>query len=148
MNSKAIMTAYSAFKSWPKLGIESRTRCIRHINTTLYGVMVLMKAFDRVAQEHLLYARATPAESSRPESSPSYYNKISRGIITVTRRPLELSSNRGSRVELNRTIRYKPTAISTSSNNPLGQPYNIQFNVAISAQQLVAKQNKMHPPFM
>ena len=43
----------------------------------------------------------------------------------------------------NRTIRHKPTAISTSSNNPLGQPYNVQFNVAISAQQLIAKQNKV-----
>ena len=82
--------------------------------------MVLMKAFDRAAQEHLLYARATTAESSRLELSPSYYNKISRGIITVIRRPLELLSNRGSRVELNRTIRYKLTAISTLLNNPLG----------------------------
>ena len=53
-----------------------------------------------LAATRLLYARTTPAESS-----PSYYNKISRGIITVTRRPLESSSNRGSRVELNRTIR-------------------------------------------
>jgi len=51
-------------------------------------------------------------------------------------------SNRGSRVELNRTIRHKPTAISASLNNLLDQHYNVQFNVAISAQKLVAKHNK------
>ena len=42
---------------------------------------------------------------------------------------------------MNRTIRHKPTAISTSSDNLLGQHYNVQCNVAISAQQLVAKHN-------
>ena len=31
----------------------------------------------------------------------------------------------------------------TRYTNYMGQPYNVQFNVAISAQQLVAKQNKM-----
>ena len=59
-------------------------------------------------------------ELSQLELSPSYYNKILRGIIIVIRRPLELLSNYSSRVELNYTIRPKLIAILTLLNNPLG----------------------------
>ena len=92
--------------------------------------------------QYLLYTYIT-LELSRLELLLLYYNKILRGIIIVIKRPLELLSNYSSRIELNYTLRHKLIAISTLSNNPLGQHYNVQFNVAISAQQLVAKHNKI-----
>ena len=49
-------------------------------------------------------------------------------------------TNRGSRVELNRTIRHKSTAISKSSNNPFGSITMYSLMLRSSPQQLVANQ--------
>ena len=68
-----------------------------------------MKAFNRVAQGHLLYAYVTLGNYSRVIT-----------IIIVIRRLLELLSNYTSYIKLNYTIRYKLIAILTLLNNSLG----------------------------